>query len=232
MIRLNKYLSDCGICSRREADRLMAAGAVTVDGSTVLPGAKINGGEEILCNGRRVCGPSEKVVLAYNKPVGIVCTTKDQGHAANNIIDAVGFAERVYPVGRLDKDSSGLILLTNDGELMDRVLRSRNGHEKEYEVTVDRPVKDEILKAISAGGIQLDEDRASKPCTIKRTGSDSFNIILTEGMNREIRRLCEWFDYKVVTLRRIRFMNIRLDGLAEGKYRRLSDKETEGLGGL
>ena len=231
MIRLNKYLSECGLCSRREADRMIAGGQVTVNGVTAEMGMKVAGTEDIICGGRRAGEPPEKVVLAYYKPAGIVCSTKDQGKAANNIVDAVGYNERVYPVGRLDKDTSGLILLTNDGELMDRVLRSRNGHEKEYEVSLDREVTDDIIRAIGSGGIMIEPGRATKPCTINRTGSSSCDMILTEGMNREIRKLFEWFDYKVVSLRRIRFMNITLDGLQEGQYRILSDSEVRKIGG-
>ena len=232
MMRLNKYLSDAGICSRREADRLIEAGKVTVDGNTVGLGTQVEGTERIICNGRQVTGASDKVVLAYNKPVGVICSTVDQDDRSVNIVEAVHYSERVYPVGRLDKDSSGLILLTNDGTLMDRVLRSRNGHEKEYEVQVDHEITEDTLQMLSHGGIPIEDGRSTKPCTIKRTGEDSFNVTLTEGMNRQIRKICMFCGYNVIKLKRIRFMNIKIDGIDEGKYRLLTDEEIKGLGGL
>ncbi len=231
-IRINKYLSASGVCSRREADRYLSAGRITVDGKVASPGDRITGCEKICLDGQEIkANPDDvkQVILAFYKEVGTVTSTVDQGKEHNNIVDAVGYPERVYPIGRLDKDSEGLILLTNDGSMVNGLLRARYGHEKEYEVTVDRPIPDDVLEKIRKGGLQLLEDRKSRPCKITRTGKNTYNCILTEGMNREIRRMTEYFGYTVTKLKRIRFMTITLEGLEPGKYRVLSDAEVQAL---
>ena len=198
---------------------------------TAVPGTKVEGSEEILLDGKKVCSPGEKkrVVLAFYKKRGTVTSTVDQGRERSNIIDAVNYPERVFPVGRLDRDSEGLILLTNDGELVNGLLRSRFGHEKEYEVILDRPVTDAVLSRMREGGLPLLTDRKTKPCGIRRISGDSFICVLTEGMNREIRRMAEYFGYSVRSLRRVRFLFITLDGLKPGEYRELSEEEVRRL---
>ena len=230
-VRLNKYLSAVGVCSRREADRFIDEGRILVNGRLPEKGQKVTDDDEILIDNKSIRKESRKVVLAYNKERGIICSTKDQGQKGENIVDRVNYPIRVYPIGRLDKDSEGLILLTNDGELVNGLLKSRYGHEKEYEVVCDKEISDADLKAMSKGGLALIEGdrRVSKPCTIRRMGAKSFNCILTEGMNRQIRRMCAHFGYEVQSLKRIRFMNIMLDGLKKGEWRELSAKEIEGL---
>lgn len=220
-VRINKYLSMYGYCSRREADRLLNQNRVTIDGRAAGLGDQVHTGQTVCVDGTEVCAKKERIIIAFHKPAGIVCTSSTK--EKNNIIDHIHFKERIYPVGRLDKDSTGLILLTNDGELTDRILRSKNGHEKEYVVTVSRPLKKEILDAMSQGVPIL--DTMTKPCRINMIDERSFRIILTQGLNRQIRRMCEYFGYKVVRLKRVRIMNILLDGLPEGKWRYLSDKE-------
>ena len=230
-VRLNKYLSAVGVCSRREADRFIDEGRILFNGRLPEKGQKVTDDDEILIDNKSIRKESRKVVLAYNKERGIICSTKDQGQKGENIVDRVNYPIRVYPIGRLDKDSEGLILLTNDGELVNGLLKSRYGHEKEYEVVCDKEISDADLKAMSKGGLALIEGdkRVSKPCTIRRMGAKSFNCILTEGMNRQIRRMCAHFGYEVQSLKRIRFMNIMLDGLKKGEWRELSAKEIEGL---
>lgn len=220
-IRLNKYLSTCGYCSRREADRLLELGRVSVDGIPASLGDKVMPGQCICVDGEPVVKNTDRVVIAFHKPAGIVCTSSKKDK--NNIIDYIGFKKRIYPVGRLDKDSTGLILLTNDGELTDQILRGRNGHEKEYIVRVDRPVKGKVLEAMRQGVPIL--DTMTRPCKVEKIDERAFRIILTQGLNRQIRRMCEYFGYRVVTLKRIRIMNIYLDILPEGKWRYLTDKE-------
>lgn len=222
-MRLNKYLSDVGVCSRREADRLTEAGKIMIDGHKALLGEKVCGEEEILVNGKPVKDKDEKVVLAYYKPVGIVCSTKNQGKEKNNIVDAVHYPVRVYPAGRLDKDSEGLIFLTNDGEMVNKIMRAGNYHEKEYVVTVNRPVTDDFLKKMG-GGVRIPAGM-TRPCKIEKTGEREFRIILTQGMNRQIRYMCEAFQYQVVTLKRIRIMNVTLGNLKEGEYRKVTEAE-------
>lgn len=211
----------CGYCSRREADRLLEQKRVTIDGKTAGLGEQIHAGQTICVDGTEICAKKERILIAFHKPVGVVCTSSKKDK--NNIIDYIHFDERIYPVGRLDKDSTGLILLTNDGELTDRILRSKNGHEKEYVVTVNRPLRKEVLDAMAQGVPIL--DTMTKPCRIDRIDEKSFRIILTQGLNRQIRRMCEYFGYRVIRLKRIRIMNVLLDGLPEGKWRYLSDEE-------
>ncbi len=223
--RINKYLSVSGFCSRREADRLLEQGRVTIDGQTAVLGDRVHPEQNVCVDGKQICPSDERILIALNKPEGIVCTSSKQDK--DNIIDFIHFEKRVYPVGRLDKDSTGLILLTNDGELMDRILRGRNGHEKEYEVTVNKPMKKEVLQAMAQGVPIL--NTMTKPCRIERLDQRCFRMILTEGLNRQIRRMCEYFGYRVVTLRRVRIMNIELGNLPVGKWRYVSPDELQKL---
>ena len=224
-IRINKYLSEAGVCSRREADRMIEQGRITVDGKPAVAGQKVEEGQAIFVDDNSVNPTKERIVLAFNKPLGIVCTTSKK--EKDNIIDYLDYPERIYPVGRLDKNSEGLILLTNDGELMDEILRARNYHEKEYEVTVNRPVTNVFLKKMSEGVPIL--DTVTRPCKVRRTGEKTFRIILTQGLNRQIRRMCEALDYRVRHLKRVRIMNITLGNLPVGKYRILGEKELKQL---
>lgn len=221
-IRLNKFLSESGICSRREADRLIEAGKVLVDGTAASMGMKILPGQRVVCDGVPVGEKDRPALLAVNKPRGIVCTTSVKDRA-ENIVEFLHYPIRIYPVGRLDKESEGLLLMTNQGELMDRILRARNGHEKEYRVTVDRPITEEFLKKMGAGVPIL--DTVTRPCEVKRLGEREFGIILTQGLNRQIRRMCEALGYRVVKLCRIRIMNLTLDSLKPGAYREVSGAE-------
>lgn len=223
--RINKYLSSHGVCSRREADRMIAEGRVLVDGKTAVMGEMVDDSNTICIDGRQISSASpEQIIIAFNKPVGIVCTTKDR-HNKNNIVDYIRYPERIYPVGRLDKESDGLILLTNDGDMMDRILRSVNGHEKEYIVSVNRPIDDTFIKRMSEG-IYLEElERTTKKCVVRKVSDRTFRIILTQGLNRQIRRMCDALGYKVTKLTRIRIMNIELGELAVGQYRELTESE-------
>lgn len=223
--RINKYLSSHGVCSRREADRMVAEGRVLVDGKTAVMGEMVDDSNTICIDGRQISSASpEQIIIAFNKPVGIVCTTKDR-HNKNNIVDYIRYPERIYPVGRLDKESDGLILLTNDGDMMDRILRSVNGHEKEYIVSVNRPINDTFIKRMSEG-IYLEElERTTKKCVVRKVSDRTFRIILTQGLNRQIRRMCDALGYKVTKLTRIRIMNIELGELAVGQYRELTESE-------
>ncbi len=224
-VRINKYLSQCGVCSRRQADRMLDEGRVAINGVTADKGARVGEGDRVAVDGREVKREQEEILIAYHKPAGVVCTMS--GKEKNNIIDAVGFSKRIYPVGRLDKDSTGLILLTNQGELMDRILRGRNYHEKEYDVVVDKPIRKEILDAMRQGVPIL--DTMTRPCQIKQMGEREFRIILTQGLNRQIRRMCEYFGYRVCRLKRIRIMNIELGDLREGSWRYLTTQELDRL---
>ncbi|NBH84450.1 pseudouridine synthase [bacterium C-53] len=226
-IRLNKFLSDAGVCSRREADRLVEAGRVRIGGRAAVLGEKVSGEEEILVDGTPVKGGSRKVILAYHKPAGIVCSSKNQGKEKNNIVDAVHYPVRIYPVGRLDKDSEGLIFLTNDGEIVNKIMRAGNFHEKEYRVRINAPVTDSFLKGMGSG-VRIPSGM-TRPCRIWRTGETEFHIILTQGMNRQIRYMCEAFSYQVISLKRIRIMNVELGNLKKGEYRELTDAEQREL---
>ncbi len=224
-IRLNKYLSDIGVCSRRAADRLAQEGRITVNGTAAEPGMRVTPQDVILVDGKPVRKEERKVYLALNKPRGIVCTAEKR--EKNNIIDYLNYPLRVYPVGRLDKDSEGLILLTNDGAIVNGMMRARNRHEKEYQVKVDRAFDREFIEQMARGVPIL--DTVTRPCRVKRTGSDTFTIILTQGLNRQIRRMCEALGYRVVRLKRVRIMNIRLDGLDRGAWRELTAEELRAL---
>ena len=239
-VRINKYLSSAGYCSRREADRLLEQGRVTIDGIPAQMGSKVTDGQTVFVDGKsiteekpdfkdpEIIEEDEKILLAFYKPTGIVCTTTaNQGD--NNIVDYIGYPKRIYPVGRLDKDSEGLILMTNNGEMMDKILRSANGHEKEYIVTVNKEIDDSFIKAMS-GGIYLAElDRTTKPCKVTALGKKTFRIILTQGLNRQIRRMCSTQGREVVQLKRIRIMNILLGDLKPGEYRNVTEAEYQQL---
>ena len=225
-IRLNRFLSEAGICSRREADRRIADGRVTIDGRVAEVGQNLMPGQRVACDGVAVSGKDAPVLLAVNKPRGIVCTTSDKDRA-ENIVEFLDYPVRIYPIGRLDKDSEGLLLMTNEGELVNRILRARYGHEKEYLVTVDKPIDSEFVRKMSAGVKIL--DTVTRPCEVEKTGKTSFRIILTQGLNRQIRRMCEALGYQVQTLKRVRMLNITLDGLKTGEYREVTAAERQKL---
>ena len=226
-IRINKFLSEAGVCSRREADRQVELGNITIDGKVAETGARVLPGQTVLFQGKKVSKEEEMILIAFHKPVGIVCTAEKR--EKNNVIDYINYPKRIYPVGRLDKDSEGLILMTNNGEMMDKILRSANGHEKEYIVTVNKEIDDSFIKAMS-GGIYLAElDRTTKPCKVTALGKKSFRIILTQGLNRQIRRMCSTQGREVVQLKRIRIMNILLGDLKPGEYRNVTEAEYQQL---
>lgn len=223
--RINKFLSEAGVCSRRAADRLIGEGRVTIDGVTAQAGSRVLAGSLVCVDNHPVTRQEELVVIAFNKPVGVVCTA--QKKEKNNVIDYIGYPKRIFPVGRLDKDSEGLLLLTNDGELMNHVLKASERHEKEYVVTVDREVDGDFLRRMEKGVPVL--DKVTAPCVAKKINRSSFRIVLTQGLNRQIRRMCEYFGYRVVKLKRVRVMNIRLGDLKTGTYRELTECEREEL---
>lgn len=226
-IRINKYLSGAGVCSRREADREIAAGNVWIDGRVAVAGDRVKAGTSVFFHGKPVAAEEEEILLAFHKPRGIVCTA--QKREKNNIIDYINYPKRIYPIGRLDKDSEGLILLTNQGDLVNRIMRAGNYHEKEYIVTTDRAFDDAFLKGMR-GGVYLKElDVITRECRVKRTGRRTFSIVLTQGYNRQIRRMCEVFGYRVVRLVRVRIMNVYLNDLPSGTYRDLTDREKREL---
>lgn len=219
--RINKFLSEAGVCSRRAADRLIEEGRVTIDGVAAQAGSRVLEGSLVCVDNKPVTKEEETVVIAFNKPVGLVCTA--QKKEKNNVIDYIGYPKRIFPVGRLDKDSEGLLLLTNDGELMNHILKASEHHEKEYMVTVNREVTQKFLNGMENGVPIL--DRITAPCVTKKINRFSFRIILTQGLNRQIRRMCEYFGYQVVKLKRVRVMNICLDDLKTGTYRELTERE-------
>lgn len=225
-MRLNKYISETGLCSRREADTIISQGRVTINGARAELGTQVNAGDEVRVD-KRVIGAEKKkqVYICLNKPVGVTCTT--ERHINGNIIDFVGHDERIFPIGRLDKDSDGLILLTSNGDIVNEILRSENNHEKEYVVSVDKPVTDAFLNGMAKGVRIL--DTITKPCKVWRIGKNVFGIILTQGLNRQIRRMCEVFGYDVRRLQRVRIINIKLGGLKIGQWRNLSQTELHGL---
>lgn len=223
-VRINKYLSAAGFCSRREADRLVEAGRVSIDGRIAGMGDKVSDEQKVQVDNKDISVEEEKILLVFNKPAGIVCTTTDS-QGANNIVDYIGYNKRIYPIGRLDKDSHGLILMTNNGEIMDKILRSANGHEKEYIVEVNKDIDDEFVKNMSKGVYLEELERTTLPCRVYKDGKRKFRIILTQGLNRQIRRMCDNLGYRVVDLKRIRIMNIVLGDLKEGSYRNVTDKE-------
>jgi 23S rRNA pseudouridine2604 synthase len=223
-IRINKYLSEVGFCSRREADRLIQQSKVTINGKIAVLGDQVDDQDKIKVNGRPINPHRDFVYLALNKPVGITSTT-DQS-IKGNIVDFMNYPKRIFHVGRLDKDSEGLILMTNDGDIVNQILRAENAHEKEYIVDVDKEITPEFLSKIASGVPIL--NKITQPCIVKKTAPRQFKIILTEGMNRQIRRMCDYFGFNVVKLKRTRIMNITLD-LPVGKYRELTDKELKTL---
>ena len=224
-IRLNKYIASSGLCSRREADTLIENGKVTVNGEVAVQGTKVNEDDVVLVNGRKITPDDDMIYIAFNKPLGVTCTTDKRD--PSNIIDYIGYSERIFPVGRLDKNSSGLILLTNDGSIVNKLLRAENGHEKEYLVTVNRPYDKDFVRSMEKGVPVLGQ--LTLPCKLKPCGEKSFKIILHQGLNRQIRRMCEYLGYKVTRLKRIRFMNIELGDLETGKWRYLTAAEKKEL---
>ena len=227
--RINKYLSEIGYCSRRKADRLIADGRVLVNGEPVEMGLKVSAEDKIVVNGEAISNPKNKLVyIAFNKPKGIVCTT-DTRVEKDNIIDYINYSKRIFPIGRLDKASEGLIFLTNDGDIVNKILRARNNHEKEYIVTLNKPITKEFLHEMSNGVPIL--DTVTKKCFVRQINKNEFKIILTQGLNRQIRRMCEYLDYRVTELIRVRIMNVNLD-LKVGKWRYLSAKEFKDLNEL
>ena len=224
-MRLNKYISETGVCSRREADKWIEAGRVTLNGQPATLGTQVAVGDEVRIDGDSIGVKKKQVYIALNKPVGIICTT--ESHIEDNIIDHVGFPERIFPVGRLDRDSEGLILLTNNGDIVNEILRSENDHEKEYLVTVDRPITDLSLSMLAAGVKIMGE--LTKPSKVARVDAQSFRIILTQGLNRQIRRMCSALGYKARRLQRLRIMNIHLGSLRPGEWRHLTPAELSGL---
>ena len=221
--RINKYLSEVGYCSRREADRLIEEGKVTINGKITKIGTKAEEGDQVEVEGQKIDKSTKQknIYLAFNKPVGIVCTT-DRRVEPDNIIDFINYPVRIFPIGRLDKPSEGLIFLTNDGDIVNKILRARNNHEKEYIVRVNRPIDRDFIQSMSSGVKIL--GTKTKNCLIKKLGSNEFNIVLTQGLNRQIRRMCESLGYKVKSLKRVRIMNIKLD-IPIGKYREFTKEE-------
>lgn len=226
-VRLNKYLSDAGVCSRREADRQIEAGHVLVDGVPATLGARIAPTAKVVYCGKPVVPVEEKVILLVNKPKGIVCTSEKM--EKHNIVDYIHYPIRLYPVGRLDKDSRGLILMTNDGELSNRLLKARYYHEKEYLVTVNREITAEFVQKMSAGVYIEEEGKKTRPCKVNKTSRNQFHIILTQGWKRQIRRMCEACGMRVEDLQRIRIENITLGDVPEGSYRKLTPEEEREL---
>jgi 23S rRNA pseudouridine2604 synthase len=225
-IRINKYLSEIGFCSRRKADDLIAQNRVTINGKVPEMGTKVQPGDEVRVNGILITEPKEKhTYIAFNKPVGIVCTT-DNRREKDNIIDFINHPKRIFPIGRLDKPSEGLILLTSDGDIVNKILRARNNHEKEYLVTVDKPINHHFITRMSEGVPIL--DTVTRACEVEQLSNYTFRIILTQGLNRQIRRMCEYLTFEVTKLKRVRIMNIELD-LPVGKWRDLTEKELEDL---
>jgi 23S rRNA pseudouridine2604 synthase len=224
-VRLNKYISETGVCSRREADKWIEAGRVTCNGQPALLGTRVADGDDIRIDGKPIGAKKAQIYLALNKPVGITCTT--EADVEDNIIDLVGYPERIFPIGRLDKESEGLILLTNDGDIVNEILRSENNHEKEYLVTVDRAITDLSLE-IMANGVKI-MGELTKPCRVGRIDRQSFRMILTQGLNRQIRRMCSALGYRVQRLQRVRIMNVRLGKLRSGEWRHLTASELQGL---
>ena len=221
--RINKYLSEVGFCSRRVADRLIEEGKVTINGEITEIGSKVKEGDQVEVEGQKIINPTKQknIYLAFNKPIGIVCTT-DRRVEPDNIIDFIKYPKRIFPIGRLDKPSEGLIFLTNDGDIVNKILRARNNHEKEYIVSVNRPINKDFIQSMSNGVEIL--DTITKNCFVKQLGQKKFKIILTQGLNRQIRRMCESLGYRVKSLKRVRIMNIKLD-VPTGKYREITKEE-------
>jgi 23S rRNA pseudouridine2604 synthase len=224
-VRLNKYISETGVCSRREADKWIDAGRVTCNGQLATLGTRISEGDQVCIDGEPLGAKKKQIYIALNKPVGVTCTT--ESHVEDNVIDLIGHSERIFPIGRLDKDSEGLILLTNNGDIVNEILRSENNHEKEYLVTVDRPITDLALKMMADGVKIMGE--LTKPAQVKRIDQRVFRIILTQGLNRQIRRMCSALGYRAQRLQRVRIMNIHLGALSAGQWRNLTERELSEL---
>lgn len=220
-IRINKYLSEAGVCSRREADRALEAGQIRIGDRVAALGDRVTSGDVVYYRGKPVKKETERILIAFHKPRGVVCTTSKKEGV--NIVDYIGYPKRIYPVGRLDKDSTGLILLTNDGDIVNKMMRAGNRHEKEYVVTLDREITNDFIIQMSNGVPIL--DTVTRPCKVRQSGAREFHIILTQGLNRQIRRMCEALGYHVQTLKRLRIMNIRLGDLKEGTYRDVTQTE-------
>ena len=218
---LNKFISDTGFCSRREADKFIKDGRVTINGVVAILGNRVGENDTVLINGKPLDGKEAPIYLAFHKPVGITCTTET--HIKGNIISFINHPKRIFPIGRLDKPSEGLIFLTNDGDIVNKILRAGNNHEKEYWVKVDKPITDDFIRKMSAGVPIL--DTVTKKCFVEKTDKFGFRIILTQGLNRQIRRMCEYFGYEVTKLKRTRIMNVRLDNIPIGKWRYLTEAE-------
>ena len=227
-VRINKFLGSAGYCSRREADRLVGEGRVFIDGNMADMGSRVMPGQKVYVDGKAVVPEEENILIAVNKPRGIVCTTTDK-QGGNNIVDFLGCDKRIYPVGRLDKDSEGLLLMTNDGELMNNILTGKNEHEKEYIVEVDKNLSDDFERRMSEPMYLKELDKTTRPCRVIKTGKKTFRIILKQGLNRQIRRMCSNLGYKVVKLKRIRIMNIELNDLPAGATRKIEGSEYEKL---
>lgn len=221
LFRLNKFISDTGFCSRREADKLIESGQVKVNGQVALVGTKVAETDQVEVAGKPLKNKPRRVYLAYHKPVGITCTT--ELHVKGNIVDALKYPERIFPIGRLDKESEGLIFLTNDGDIVNKILRAGNAHDKEYVVTVDKPIHEHFIRKMSAGVPIL--DTVTLPCQVTQKSRHTFNIVLRQGLNRQIRRMTEFLGFNVTKLKRVRIMNVRLVGLAAGQWRELTADE-------
>ena len=227
-IRINKYLASCGVCSRREADKLIEQGAVTVNGIKAVSGMQISESDQVAVHGKLLAGAEKKAVLAYYKPLGVVCTAKDK-HAKHTVSDQVKYPVRLTYAGRLDKDSEGLLIMTNDGELIDAMMRGANRHEKEYIVKVDKPLTEEVLIKLRSGVYLQELELTTRECVIEQCGPYTMKMILTQGINRQIRRMCRTVGYKVKSLKRIRIMTVNLANLKSGEYRELSEEEKREL---
>jgi 23S rRNA pseudouridine2604 synthase len=225
LFRLNKFISDTGFCSRREADKLIESGQVKVNGQVALVGTKVSAEDQVEVSGKPLKNKPRRVYLAYHKPVGITCTTELQ--IKGNIVDAVKYPERIFPIGRLDKESEGLIFLTNDGDIVNKILRAGNAHDKEYVVTVDKPIHDGFIKKMAAGVPIL--ETVTLPCQVTQKSRHTFNIVLRQGLNRQIRRMTEYLGFNVTKLKRVRIMNVRLAGLNVGQWRELTLDEMTAL---
>ncbi len=229
-IRINKFLSEAGICSRRKADQEIEDGKVLINGVTAKSGDRVLPGDEVRYMGKVISKEEQKILLIYNKPVGVVCTEEER--EKDNLYNHFSYPVRVTYIGRLDRESEGLLLLTNEGDLVNKINRARNNHQKEYIVTVNKPVTDSFLHGMANGVPLVELGRATLPCEVKRLGKKQFSIILTQGLNRQIRRMCEYFDYRVVALKRVRVMNLTLGDLKPGEYREVTKKEREELNRL
>ena len=227
-IRINKYIANAGVCSRRDADKLVEQGKVTINGMVAKAGSQVNSTDTVCVNGKVIRGRDERVVLAFYKPVGITCTERDK-FAEKTILEYVKYPVRVTYAGRLDKDSEGLILLTNDGDLIQALMKGSNHHEKEYVVKVDKEITDHFLEKMSQGVYLKELDRTTRPCQVTQVGKNTFKIILTQGLNRQIRRMCKELGFSVTSLKRIRIEKITVDGLKIGQYRELTEREKENL---